>query len=431
MQRLTGLDASFLYLETPTSHMHVAGLDDPRPVDGARRVRRSTQVRDIYAQRLAPRAAVPAPARRGAVRPPPPAVDRGPRLRPRLPPAPHRRAAPGGRGSSPSSSSQIVADPLDRSRPLWEMWVIEGLEDGNVAVLTKVHHAAIDGVSGDELTVAMLDLEPEPARRRRPEHAWEPDRVPTDIELLGYAARSLARQPIRAAQGGSAHRTRRAARTSVAQPRQPDVDAAAGAVHRAAHVVQRGASRRTAASRIAVAVARRREGGEERARRHGQRRRAGAVRAARCAATSTTHGEQPDGPLVAMVPVSVRTEDQKARCGNQVSIDARVARHRHRRPGRAAPGDPRGMSRRKEQQNAIGRRHAAGLGRVRRRRRVFGRAARALLADRSWPTATGRSSTSRSRTCPARRSRSTRRARDGGATTRWARSSTAPGSTSR
>ena len=59
---------------------------------------------------------------------------------------------------------RLAALPLDRTRPLWEVWVIEGLEDGNVAVLSKVHHAAIDGASGNELTVALLDLTSEIAK---------------------------------------------------------------------------------------------------------------------------------------------------------------------------------------------------------------------------------------------------------------------------
>ena len=98
MQRLSGLDASFLYLETPSSYMHVAGLMilDPStaPVEWS-----FDEVRDMYAAAAAPRAAVPATARRGAVRPPSSGVDRGPRLRPRLPSPSHRRALAGRRSA--------------------------------------------------------------------------------------------------------------------------------------------------------------------------------------------------------------------------------------------------------------------------------------------------------------------------------------------
>ena len=91
MQRLTGLDASFLYLETPSSHMHVAGLMilDPSSAEGGVTLE---DVKAVYGAAPAPRPAVPPPPRGGALRPPPPAVDRGPRLRPRLPHPRHRPA---------------------------------------------------------------------------------------------------------------------------------------------------------------------------------------------------------------------------------------------------------------------------------------------------------------------------------------------------
>ncbi|HJR24377.1 MAG TPA: wax ester/triacylglycerol synthase domain-containing protein, partial [Acidimicrobiales bacterium] len=197
MQRLSGLDASFLQLETPSSHMHVAslGIFDPSEVEGGVSLE---SVIEIYKGRLhlAP------PFRRRLAHVPfglhhpiwveDPDFDIHNHVRHTAIPA------PGGTRELSNLVSRLVALPLDRSRPLWEIWLIEGLEDGNVGLLTKVHHAAIDGASGNELLVALLDLSPEVVQHV-PEQEWEPDHVPSDAELLGYAATSLARQPVRVA----------------------------------------------------------------------------------------------------------------------------------------------------------------------------------------------------------------------------------------
>jgi WS/DGAT/MGAT family acyltransferase len=95
--------------------------------------------------------------------------------------------------------ARIVGRPLDRSRPLWETYVIEGLPDGHFGILTKVHHATIDGAAGAELLVLMLDGDPEgdvlpPA----PEVAEPVRRVPSDGEMLARAATNLLHKPGRA-----------------------------------------------------------------------------------------------------------------------------------------------------------------------------------------------------------------------------------------
>ena len=73
---------------------------------------------------------------------------------------------------------ELVARPLDRRRPLWELHVIHGLAGGQVAVLAKMHHAAIDGAAGIELLSALMDLEPEPQDAGPADADWEPERVP-------------------------------------------------------------------------------------------------------------------------------------------------------------------------------------------------------------------------------------------------------------
>src|ERR1700722_18234613 len=79
--------------------------------------------------------------------------------------------------------ARIFARPLDRARPLWELDLIHGLEDGHVAMLTKIHHSAVDGMSGAEIMSVLLDLTPEGREPGPP--VGEPDREPTDLEMLG------------------------------------------------------------------------------------------------------------------------------------------------------------------------------------------------------------------------------------------------------
>jgi WS/DGAT/MGAT family acyltransferase len=94
--------------------------------------------------------------------------------------------------------AELVGDfasrPLDRSRPLWQMWVVEGLEDGMVALVTKIHHSCIDGVSGADLMAHLFDLEPEPPKMEPPP-ALEVERPPSDIRLVAGAVGSVLTQP--------------------------------------------------------------------------------------------------------------------------------------------------------------------------------------------------------------------------------------------
>ena len=196
-ERLTPLDASFLYLERPAMHMHVAALSifDPstRP-DGRLRFE---DVEDVFASRihLAPRF-------RRKVRTVPfnlglpvwvddPHFDLDFHL---------RRAAvpsPGGRRELTGSVQRILSRPLDRSKPLWELYVLEGLEDGHVATLLKVHHAMIDGLSGVQLAAALWDLSAEapPVPAAPP---WAPEPEPSSQDLLLGAVEELATHPVRA-----------------------------------------------------------------------------------------------------------------------------------------------------------------------------------------------------------------------------------------
>ncbi len=95
--------------------------------------------------------------------------------------------------------ARIVARPLDRAHPLWELYLIHGLPEGRVAMLTKVHHAVVDGVSGAEILSVLLDLSPE-GREELPQtkHYDLGEKIPSSWELLGRGLLNLPRQPVRA-----------------------------------------------------------------------------------------------------------------------------------------------------------------------------------------------------------------------------------------
>src|SRR3954465_6024239 len=100
---------------------------------------------------------------------------------------------PGDDGRLAEVVSRIFARPLDRSRPLWEIYVIHGLSEGRVALLSKIHHAVVDGVSGAEILSVLLDPSPEgrelPPATGAPEH----ERMPGDLAMLGRGVLGLPR----------------------------------------------------------------------------------------------------------------------------------------------------------------------------------------------------------------------------------------------
>ena len=95
--------------------------------------------------------------------------------------------------------SRVMSQRLDRSRPLWELWSVEGLADGRWVLISKLHHAMVDGVSGADMISIMLDK----ARRpdEQPEIEWWPALPPSSVELMRDAAESLLHSPLRAARG--------------------------------------------------------------------------------------------------------------------------------------------------------------------------------------------------------------------------------------
>jgi diacylglycerol O-acyltransferase / wax synthase len=314
MKRLTGLDASFLYMETPTAPMHVAGLYvyDPSGIPGGYSFEK---VEQLVKERLH----LLPPYRQRVVEIPfqlyhplwieDPDFDLHYHLRRTALPS------PGGKAELAEVAADIMSRPLDRSRPLWEMWLVEGLEGGLVACVSKTHHAAIDGASGVDLTVGLLDLEPEAPPPPPPEEEWKPDRVPTDLELVSYATRSLARSPISAAK--ATRRTLEAAVTLRRRNRQPDVKAPPAPFSAPRTSLNQALTPRRSFGMAEVGLddvkdIRKALGGT-----------VNDIVLAICAGALREYlnerDEHPDRPLVAMCPISVRTQDQANSLGNQVS----------------------------------------------------------------------------------------------------------------
>src|SRR4051812_12561791 len=198
MRQLTSLDAQFLGVETSRTYGHVGGLAvyDPSTAPGG-----SLDVQDIC-RMVSERLHLLPPFRWRLVEVPfgldlpywieDPDFDLDFHIRESAvpPPGDDRRLA--------ETVARIFARPLDRNRPLWEIYVIHGLAEGHVALLTKIHHAVVDGVSGNEILSVLLD--PDREGREVPPARGEvrTDRVPSELSMVGRGALGLARQPLRA-----------------------------------------------------------------------------------------------------------------------------------------------------------------------------------------------------------------------------------------
>ena len=188
LDRLTPVDASFLHQEGPVSHMHIGGLtivEGPPPTmdEFLEQIRRRLHLVPRYRHKLAHTA-----------------LDSG---RPVWVDDPsfnleyHVRhtalPAPGGREQLQDLTARIFSQQLDRSKPLWEMWIIEGLEDNRFALITKTHHSLIDGIAGVDLATVLFDLSPDPppvASDRRP---WQPHPEPGTVHLLAAGLQGALR----------------------------------------------------------------------------------------------------------------------------------------------------------------------------------------------------------------------------------------------
>jgi diacylglycerol O-acyltransferase len=187
--RLSAVDASFLHQEKQASHMHVGALatfDGPPPSreDFCAHLEARLHLVPRYRQKLAF-----------------PPVEMG---RPFWVDDPsfnldyHIRHTALPRPGSADQLRQLVgrifSQRLDRSKPLWELWLVQGLEDGRFALISKTHHSLVDGVSGVDIATVIFDLQPTP-----PEvvlESWTPAREPSDIELAAEGVVGLIRTPV-------------------------------------------------------------------------------------------------------------------------------------------------------------------------------------------------------------------------------------------
>jgi WS/DGAT/MGAT family acyltransferase len=94
---------------------------------------------------------------------------------------------PGGEQELKRLAGRVFSQALDRSRPLWELWLVEGLADDRFAVLSKTHHALVDGISGVDIATILFDTSPNPMPVAPPDHEWVPRPLPSDAQLLADA----------------------------------------------------------------------------------------------------------------------------------------------------------------------------------------------------------------------------------------------------
>nr|WP_221243012.1 wax ester/triacylglycerol synthase family O-acyltransferase [Conexibacter arvalis] len=188
---MTAVDASFLHQEDAASHMHIGAVtifEGPPPPFSAvlDHIRGRLRFVPRYRQKLAY-----------------PPLDSG---RPLWVDDPtfnleyHVRhsalPAPGSEQQLYRLAARITSQQLDRSKPLWECWFVEGLEDDRFALIFKTHHALVDGVSGVDLATVLFDLQPMPPRLDPEPEPWQPRPEPTSAELVAAGVAGLAKTAV-------------------------------------------------------------------------------------------------------------------------------------------------------------------------------------------------------------------------------------------
>ena len=315
MQHLSGLDTLFLSLEIGHGSIHIGTvtlLDTTTSGDGFS----FDRFRDLLASRLH----LARTFRQRLVHVPldlghpywieDPDFDLEYHLRHRALPA------PGSKKQLLELVCHLFARPLDRSRPLWEYYQIEGLEDGRVALLVKIHHACIDGVSGAEILANFLDLTPKMRKVRAAKQPWEPETPPNPLDLVSRTVGNYMTKPLRSLEilprtvATAFNLSAMAFGTGIARPNAPFE--APRSIFNKSVTPHRAAAFPTLSLDDAKAV------------KNAFGVTVNDVVMAICGTALRRYcldkEALPDQSLLAIVPVSVRPEDDKAQANNQISF---------------------------------------------------------------------------------------------------------------
>ncbi|MEA2449328.1 MAG: diacylglycerol O-acyltransferase / wax synthase [Thermoleophilaceae bacterium] len=327
MRQLTSLDAQFLALETPRQTGHVGGLAIVDPSTRVDRTLDCAAVRQLLRERLP----LLPPFRWKLVEVPlgldyPYWVDDEEfdldfHVREIALPK------PGSDKQLADQVARIMSRPLDRARPLWEVYVIQGLKSGHTAMLTKIHHAVIDGMSGAEIMGLLLDLAPEGRELPTPEENGDAGR-PSTAGMLARGLLGVPRYPVRALRS---------------LPRAvPNIDETPFGVLPGAGTISKLSGRllRSDRNRAGLRAPKTRFSGRVSPHR---RFAFGKIALDEVKAVKNVHGvtvndvivsicagavrrwleehdDLPDDPLIAQIPVSVRTDDQVGTYGNRIML---------------------------------------------------------------------------------------------------------------
>ncbi len=193
MDRLSSIDAAFLSHETSTSHMHVGAIlifegAPPKYEDLLDHVSSRLHLVPRFRQKLA----FPPFASGRPFWIDDPSFNLGYHLRHSALPS------PGSRGQLRNMVARVFSQQLDRTKPLWELWLVQGMKRKRFAIVSKTHHALVDGVSGVDLATVLFDVRPVP-ERVEPDHDWVPEPEPSSADLMVRNAEDLAATPTRLA----------------------------------------------------------------------------------------------------------------------------------------------------------------------------------------------------------------------------------------